>query len=912
VIVLVVSVVSIPVRAASLPSGTVSAGSPSLTWSGALYTMSTPVPDVCPPGSDPLNAQCDHFFLTIDIPSDFWTQHSGGVAVGIAWATSDNDFDLYVYNSQGFQVASSASGGTTSEAAFVDFPAPGVYEVRVVPFLVIASDYQGSATLSFTPGPPVPNPTRPTGGIAFGPSTVADPLRTEGEPMIHVDRDGNIWESGPWGTSTEMSFVHRSTDRGDSFHIVSPIEARPDPPPGGGDTDVITDDQGFAYFVDLEALLNLGVAVSNDGGNTWKKNAVAADPAQDRQWFAVDNGAGSGAGDNTIFLSVHEIVGGMQVYSSPGSTGSADVVGGLVFTNAATTKFVAPGASCGQTKFDPVLRNLYLPCVRGDHVELVTGHVNAGQRTGIQFDRLAAPTSPGGAVGDLFATAAVDQAGNVYAAWVDTHNHNVYVSGSSDGGHTWTAPLPVNGDPSNTNVWPWSVGGSAGIVDVAWYGKSVRGDPGTFPSWFANRVASTSVPWHVYLAQVRLNFTAPSSSTIYQVRATEHPMHFGQICQEGIGCTTSNGDRSMADFFTVTVDGSGAAQIVYDDTTNQHHGASLFVARQVSGPSVFDTKISRAVPKNPVSDPKGDAQWPHYAPGVGAGPNVPAMDFTAAELSQPQPDVLRVRMRVANAASLLPPRGADAIVWLTRWQALSVGDGGEPSYRIFYVGARSVGGADPTFFSGSGTSASPAGVPGDGCVTNTPQNCKIVEYPAESQEAGSLDRVRGNLVIDVPLSHVGVPKKGDTLYSVTAFSLGEVTGDPLLQDVDATPAFDVTLGVGHGSGGHKAKGHGSVDDALGNDAHFSIFANDDQIGKIAFVDSALGIAFESAFLRSVAFDGSSAMIEGTGFVSGVFAGFRAVVQDLANPGAGRDTFAIQLTNGVSISGTITEGEIELS
>src|SRR5205823_12943569 len=155
-----------------------------------------------------------------------------------------------------------------------------------------------------------------------------------------------------------------------------------------------------------------------------------------------------------------------------------------------------------------------------------------------------------------------------------------------------------------------------------------------------------------------------------------------------------------------------------DDTTNQHHGAALFVARQVAGPGVFGTRISRPVPKNPVTDPKGDAQWPHYAPS-GAGPNQAAMDLTAVELSQPSGDVIRVRMRVANAASLAPPSGATRIIWLTRWQFLSVGDGGEPSYRIFYAGAKSAAGGNPTFFSGTGTSANSRGVPGNGCVTNT-------------------------------------------------------------------------------------------------------------------------------------------------------------------------------------------------
>ncbi|TLZ44130.1 MAG: hypothetical protein E6K19_05425, partial [Methanobacteriota archaeon] len=195
-LVLVVSTVSPPAQGANPSNGRVSPTSPSATWAGAFFAvMSTAVPEACPPATDPLNEQCDHFFLTVDVPADFWTLHSGGVSILITWASADNDFDLYVYNADGTQVGSSAAGGTTSEQASVGFPAPGTYEVRVVAFLVVASDYQGSAALSFTAGPPVPNPTRSTGGIAFGPSTVADAQRTEGEPLLHVDRSGNIWES---------------------------------------------------------------------------------------------------------------------------------------------------------------------------------------------------------------------------------------------------------------------------------------------------------------------------------------------------------------------------------------------------------------------------------------------------------------------------------------------------------------------------------------------------------------------------------------------------------------------------------------------------------------------------------------------------------------------------------------------
>src|SRR2546423_8369322 len=56
-IVLLVSVVSIPVRAASPSSGAVSQSSPSLTWNGPLYVMSTPVPEACPAAADPANVR---------------------------------------------------------------------------------------------------------------------------------------------------------------------------------------------------------------------------------------------------------------------------------------------------------------------------------------------------------------------------------------------------------------------------------------------------------------------------------------------------------------------------------------------------------------------------------------------------------------------------------------------------------------------------------------------------------------------------------------------------------------------------------------------------------------------------------------------------------------------------------------
>src|SRR5213594_1277728 len=281
-------------RAATPPGSTITDTQPSTSWQGHFYTLAFTADPAQGPGTvDTLDLVCDHFYLNINLPSTFWQTHTGSVAITIQWASNSNDFDLYIYRtSDQQQVGSSASGGTTSEQVALQNPMPGIYEVRTVPFLVVASGYTGSALLAFTTGGPTPNPIFPSGGISFGAHTIVDPQRTEGEPLVHIDQFGNIWESGPWGFSTGQGFVAKSTDHGDSFHIVSPDGLRPNiVPVGGGDSDIITDDRGFAYFADLEGLGNVGVAVTNDGGNTWKTQLVAAqNTAVDRQWLTVDNG----------------------------------------------------------------------------------------------------------------------------------------------------------------------------------------------------------------------------------------------------------------------------------------------------------------------------------------------------------------------------------------------------------------------------------------------------------------------------------------------------------------------------------------------------------------------------------------------------------------------------------------------
>ena len=232
-------------------------------------------------------------------------------------ATADvpaNDITLELFDQVGTQVAHGDTLTSPEELTYSSSSlTPGTWQAQVCPFpgglVTDPASYHGTWATSSGPVVGVPGsiqaPTtaapliqHTSGNLTFSPATVVDAQRTEGEPLNFWDTAGNYWESGPWGTTTQNSFVHRSTDGGLEFHVDSPNGLRPDPGPGGGDTDVAVDDQGYDYFVDLESLVNLGTSVSNDNGNNWRKNAAAVpNTAVDRQWYAVDNGTTSAATD---------------------------------------------------------------------------------------------------------------------------------------------------------------------------------------------------------------------------------------------------------------------------------------------------------------------------------------------------------------------------------------------------------------------------------------------------------------------------------------------------------------------------------------------------------------------------------------------------------------------------------------
>ncbi|MDQ3928057.1 MAG: S-layer homology domain-containing protein, partial [Chloroflexota bacterium] len=545
------------------------------------------------------------------------------------------------------------------------------------------------------------------------------------------------------------------------------------------------DDQNNYHFTDLEALQNVAAAFSPDRGNTWLRNSVTSPfVGVDRQWHAMDNGTTTSASDNTYFLTWRQTPLGSFLMSS---------TDGVVYVPAQAdpTEAINSGAPCGDLRFDPALRYLYLPCASTDRVEVAYAHVDVGQRTGLAFQRSFAGDALGD-TGNLFPSLAVDRAGNVYVVYTDSGNFNTYLVYSTDHAQTWSDPVRLNGNDANTTIFPWVVAGEEGRVAVAYIATDKFGTPGpdSFPSWFNDKPASATVKWYLYVNYVE-NANSPNP-TIYQVQASQHPMNYGQICTAGTLCIATGGDRTMADFLTIQHDNQGAMRIIYNDTTNQHHGASVMVASQIDGPSLFGPDLNGTPTTNPVIDRTGDAQYPHRDP-TGPGPNYDALDITGVSVGSDLENIT-VTLTISDLTATKTIPGADSVVWMARWQSKSVGDFNEESYRIYYAQAVSTLGGDPEFF--YGTSLAVAGAEA-GCTTTTPQTCKLVQYPQGESTTGTFDEETGTITIVVPREGVGSPPVGSTLYSITAYTYGQRNSAPdFYDDVDVAKAFNYTFSAG--------------------------------------------------------------------------------------------------------------------
>jgi hypothetical protein len=636
------------------------------------------------------------------------------------------------------------------------------------------------------------------------------------EPNIAVGPDGKIYESPIFGFSTTQSFLQRSDDGGQTFHIMGApgtgkLVASPTPVcTGGGDSDIATSPNNDLYFIDLGGEPSVPAYVSNDQGLTFTSDCHANDQQganvfTDRQWLATDTvhnyewyiyrdglvSATAPAPLDTFNGNAYgEFIKYAPLSSSPGSAGAAQLnftslCHDVAMADSACVLDVQTAGNAITDNFGPKKGNTYVAEKVGAGVGVMV--INPTAATPVT-EHLAAP----GASNILFPTVAVDKAGNVYLAWADSATFQIKFARSSDQGKTWSKPVAINGYPAAVNVMPWIVAGDEGRVDVVFYGSPATSAPTT-----------NYGPWNIYMAQT-LNATdaLPHWS---QALMTDRPNHVDPVCLSGLGCTLAMGpagDRELGDFFKVALDSTGRAVVSFADGNNLL-GAEVangplaspsfaHFVRQATGPSLYASQVdvpAIPVPSNSVTVAAHHNPVPFDLPPAGVqGPDNDALNLTGSSIAYGDND-LTIRMHVKNldAVAAITPPALTTATYLTQWWYKG---------QVYYGAAEDTAG-QWTFFSGQVAPIT------DGLAI------KYAYYPATNTATGDIQAGPDGVVnLHVPRDQVGSPPRDAALFSVTSYTFTQasptlptpptasvVTNMPQVADV--LPAYNYeVLGAG--------------------------------------------------------------------------------------------------------------------
>ncbi len=570
-----VAILAVLLRAAAVfaatPGGaTLSNPAPSASWTGSITGAGTGE-NTCVNG-----VSCDSFQVTL-APGDYTGKQ---IDVTITWTVPAYDYDLYVHSDSLTGPSLPPSAGSppgTEEQVHIGVDPPVVTAPRVWWAHVQAATvppgqtYQGSAAL--VPLPAAPVVAHLPGSLAFShtvPLFARGTVRTE-EPSVRVDVRGNAYVSGIRGVPAGVDLWRFDLNptsptfdpelrngsylgQPDAFQQMGAADSTAGGSDGGGDIDIATSFPADSTSTPVLTMVSLAAAdissnLSTDRGDTFQHNgAAAAIASDDRQWIEAD-------GPDNIYM----------LYRAP-------VPSSVLYVQKSTDHGLTYGAPVA------VLDT-------GNPASTTPGYIDVDHHDGTVYvshqnsnAAYVSHSTDGGATwvtklvdgttshGHLFDPVKVGDDGTVYLAW--SNDRHVYYSYSRNHGDAWTAAAMVD-DPDSTltNVFPWLEAGSAGRVDVVWYGSKSQD--------------IDAADWDVYFSQsLNANTASPA---FRQQRISDHVIHGSNISEGGL---TGAANRNLGDYFQIAYDPQGAAVISFADDHNDFDG-NTFVLRQLSGPGLL-------------------------------------------------------------------------------------------------------------------------------------------------------------------------------------------------------------------------------------------------------------------------------------------------------------------------------------
>lgn len=626
--------------AADPGEGTVSPASPLTTWVGGATVPANVAPssgetDACPPReSDPNNVLCDHYVITVDgVEESDYENAQGTLTLSMAFDNADDDWDFGLYRPGGTLPVATAISGANPEVIQVSNPT-GTYELRGAPYTA-TEGYQGTAEFTIKPIGATVDPVAP-GFQAFSAQRITstpeeDVANTEVaykgkpiafansdighgalEPSIGVDPDGNAYIPALGFDSDDLATtIRRSNDDGASWQDVTPqlpLAGQNNPPNSNDPYIYVDEDSGWIFSMDLQALTNYTLNISEDGGESWR--AGGPDPTgvvQDHQTLTTgvvpENTLATTTGDfeEIIYYCFNRIA---------ESTCSRSLDGGTVWARTGFPAF--PGVDPATGSDIPFCGGLH------GHIEtdgdgfllLPKGHCSqpwlgvsedAGEtwRVSRVADDITFPEQQ--------ASVTADSAGNYYYAFYDT-NGLPYLAVSRDRGLTWDEPMMI-APPGVTEVqWPTAYAGDEGRVSVGFPCTRAEGDAKTSlsrpwdycmvmsvnaldddPTWLGNVANEIGDPVHRGMCPGRcgnmydfLDVTAAPPSAGGNVWAVYTDTCTDKIFTRGGGILGEEGEpfrQCNTDPDAVGFDGTAS------NSSDEEAG---FAVRQVCGPNLFD------------------------------------------------------------------------------------------------------------------------------------------------------------------------------------------------------------------------------------------------------------------------------------------------------------------------------------
>jgi hypothetical protein len=460
--------------------------------------------------------------------------------------------------------------------------------------------------------------------MTFTPNVRADAAegttQNQNEPQVAVDQTGRAyvyWQSGNRMSSTDdgVNFTYLGSptpaDVGDTAVATTtwPSFSHTPTVAGSGDNGIFVSVLGSGTCGAFE----MHGGTSKDQGATWAPVEITCQPAQvDRNWTAsytppAWRGTPGATAHTYVYNEYHDFgpsaiwvatspdggatypaapVAAMQPGSIQQLTSTCDTIpGGIavdqrgahqgrVYAVWATSDFGSNlSQGCNITQAEAF-----------DHIFLSYSDDNGATWTSrTVFNDPCAPNPPAPPanpttcqdMSEIFTSVAVDDAGNVYVAFVfrditqPSPEYDVYVVKSSDGGNTFSTPRKVN-TSTGTHYFPWITAGAAAAIDLVYYHTSAVEGVG-----LNNKPAAAphSAEWHVELAQ-----SFDGGLTFTQNRVSNDYIYFGDVCTTGIFCSANppgsgwGSDRILLDDFGVAIGPDGGARVTWTDARHSHVG----------------------------------------------------------------------------------------------------------------------------------------------------------------------------------------------------------------------------------------------------------------------------------------------------------------------------------------------------